>query len=41
MVDEQRLFWREFIGVYRGLPVVWKAKSDGYKDRNKKEAASF
>ena len=33
--DEQR----EFIGVYRGLPDVWKVKSDGYKDRIKKDTA--
>ena len=35
--DEQRKFWREFIGVYRGLPDVWKVKNDGYKDRIKKD----
>ena len=33
--DEQR----EFIGVYRGLPDVWKVKTDGYKDRIKKDKA--
>ena len=33
--DEQR----EFIGVYRGLPDVWKVKSDDYKDRIKKDKA--
>ena len=33
--DEQR----EFIVVYRDLPDVWKVKSDGYKDRIKKETA--
>jgi Alcohol dehydrogenase transcription factor Myb/SANT-like. len=30
---------REFIGVYRGLPDAWKVKSDGYKDRIKKDTA--
>ena len=33
MEDEQR----EFIGVYRGLPDVWKVKRDGYTDRTKKD----
>ena len=33
--DEQQ----EFIGVHRGLPDVWKVKSDGYKDRIKKDTA--
>ena len=37
--DEQWEFWREFIGVYRGLPDVWNIKSDGYKDRIKKDTA--
>lgn len=37
--DEQRELWREFIAVYRDLPDVWKVKSDGYKDRNRKDAA--
>ena len=27
-----------FIGVYRGLPDVWKVKSDDYKDRIKDTA---
>ena len=34
-----REFWREFIGVYRVLPDVWKVKSDDYKDRIKKDTA--
>ena len=37
--DEKREFWRELIGGYRCLPDVLKVKSDGYKDRNEKEAA--
>ena len=35
--DGQREFWREFIGVYHGLPDVWKVKNDGYKDRIKED----
>ena len=32
-------FGESLIGVYRGLPDVWKVKTDGYKDRIKKDTA--
>ncbi|ETN67644.1 hypothetical protein AND_000535 [Anopheles darlingi] len=37
--DEDRAFWREFIGLYRRLPDLWNGNSNGYLDRNKREAS--
>lgn len=36
---EDKIFWEEFIDIYREHPCIWKVKSSDYSDRNKKAAA--
>ncbi|XP_049542545.1 uncharacterized protein LOC125955454 [Anopheles darlingi] len=37
--ESEKQFIKEFIQLYRECPEVWKVKSDGYKDRNKRDQA--
>lgn len=36
---EERIFWGEFIDIYKEHPCIWKVKSSEYSDKNKKGAA--
>lgn len=36
---DERKFTLELIGVYQGLPELWKVKTKDYSDRDKKDAA--
>ncbi|KAL7639705.1 UNVERIFIED_CONTAM: hypothetical protein RMT77_010209 [Armadillidium vulgare] len=37
--NDNRVFWREFIELYREYPCLWKVGTKEYGDRNKKSAA--